>query len=329
MMAETNAQYVARKRREHEDHRKRIELGEATQGGGVAPPNLADARKRLAGDGAQLGGLALGVPLGAFHLAKDFASATAFAGRLMDPDDAQYSPPGAAAWDQVAGAARAALGYLADRGTHPSQIYGDLNRFGVGPDVRLPGRAAASSPPDDTDHQFRTALKVGEGVFNVGAGIGALAELRSIPELRALQAGAAADPLADLPERMAGYMAGPYEGMGSHAPWPRAKKLPGGFSLPKFILDSPFNRILPPEGTPRGVFFKFHYAIDPSYWGGPVRGASGRGSGWSGAKLGWRKYGPAARAWYGTPWQTKAATYGAMAGLGGAVEPSSRPGDRP
>jgi hypothetical protein len=149
--------------------------------------------------------------------------------------------------------------------------------------------------------------------------LGGLAEVRSIPELKALYKGVdAADFLpADASAQSIGYMNPLYEGMGmgSHWPLPRATKLPGGKAIPKWLMDSPFNRIMPPAGATRGAFFRFHYAIDPDYWGGPVKRAFG-GGGWSGKKLGWTKYGPLARAWYGTPAPTKAAIAGALAGLG-------------
>ncbi len=110
-------------------------------------------------------------------------------------------------------------------------------------------------------------------------------------------------------------MAEPYSGMGSHAPIPRSVKLPWGSPYPKTIVESVFNKKLPPSGTPKGAFYRYHYAIDPNYYGGPVKKVFG-GGGWSGKDLGWTKYGPAVRAWYGTPWQTKAAGLGLLTGLG-------------
>jgi hypothetical protein len=150
----------------------------------------------------------------------------------------------------------------------------------------------------------------------------AMAELRSIPELKAMRDGASASEILppSAPGRHFEYMDTDYAGMGSHGPMKRSTRLPGNISLPKFVLDSPFNRVMPAPGTPRGAFYRFHYAIDPNYFGGPVKRAYG-GGGWSGRAFGWTKYGPLARAWYGTPAATKLAGYGLLGGSGAAESP--------
>ena len=230
----------------------------------------------------------------------------------MDPDDAASSPPGQAAWDDVF------------RGTKHI-----LKHLEVGNGVYLPPKPIPLAPTAGEQfwRDYQTGLKAGEGVFNVGAAVAGAAELRSIPELKALSAGpeAAGYLPPGAPQRLVDAMAEDYEGMGSHAPIRQATKLPWGGRLPQWLLDSPFNRVLPPEGTPKGAFYRYHYAIDPSYHGGPVKQAFG-GGGWSGRKLGWKKYGPAARAWYGTPGQTKLAGYGLLAGVGAGLDqlPSAR-----
>jgi hypothetical protein len=260
-------------------------------------------------------------------MAQDAFAGANFVGRLLDPYDANFAPQGHAAWDNVIGAGKGALSYIRARASDPAKIAGDLDHIGVGANVYLPARPAPLAPTvlGELGNQFRNGLDAGEGVFNARALIGGLAELRSIPELRELSKGAAAADYmpAAAPQRLADYMATEYFGMGSHDPLGRSAKLPWGSPVPKVVLESPFNRKMPPEGTPRGAFYRYHYAVDPDYHGGPVKRAFG-GGGWSGKDLGWTKYGPAARSWYGTPWQTKAAGYGALAGLGWPVAQFSR-----
>ncbi|CAN7512618.1 hypothetical protein LJR225_003679 [Phenylobacterium sp. LjRoot225] len=323
VVAESRKQYVARKQREHEDYRRRIEAEEAAQPR-VGWPTRSEVAKRLAGEAGSIAGLATGVPRGAFHAGQDAFAGLNFVSRLFDPTDAESSPKGQAAWDDVFRAGKGALDYVANRSSNPHKILSDLNRTGVGSNVYLHAKPAllAPTPAGEFRNQFNTGMNVGEGLFNVAGLIGAAAELRSIPELRALSKGRAAIP--DLPpgtpDRVVNYMATPDpKTMGSHAPLPRATKLPGGRPIPAIISESVFNRKLPPPGTPRGVFYQYHYAIDPKYHGGPVKAAFG-GGGWSGKKLGWTKYGPAARAWYGTPWQTKAAALGTLGGLGWPID---------
>jgi hypothetical protein len=316
-LAETKEHYVARRRREHRDYRSNVEAEEAAQLR-RSQNNKDSVANTLAGQSAALAGIALGVPRGAFHLGRDFLDTSQFLGRLWDPYDAEISPPGQAAWDRVFDAGRGALDYLASRRTHPSLLARDLNTFGVGSNVYLKGRPAA---PVTVGDQFENGLNAGEGLFNVAATIGGLAEARSIPELKAIyKVTDAADYLPNAaPRSLVDYMNTNYDGIGSHAPLRRATKLPNGKPLPKAILDSPLNRYLPPEGTPRGAFYRYHYAIDPSYRGGPVKRTFG-GGGWSGKDLGWTKYGPAARVWYGAPTPAKAAAVGALAGLGWPID---------
>jgi hypothetical protein len=319
-VGESRTQYLARKRREAEAYRRQAEVAEAARSTAAWLDRSATAR-RVAGQFGGLTGLVAGVPKGAFDMGKDALAAANFVSRLMDPVDAQYSAPGQAAWDDVFRAGHGALNYLADRGSKPAKLAGDLNQVGDGVNLRSKPAPLAPTARQEFGNQLQAGMKVGEGVFDTAAAIGGAAELRSIPELRALSKEAAsADYMPPgAPQRLIDAMAEPYSGMGSHAPVRRATKLPGGRPVPKALLDSVFNRTLPPEGTPKGAFYRFHYAIDPRYYGGPVKGAFG-GGGWSGADLGWTKYGPLARGWYGTPWQTKAAASGVLAGLGWPVD---------
>lgn len=313
---ETRSQYIARKRRENEQHRLRTEADEAAQSR-FRWPTRDETASRLAGQSGALTGLVAGVPRGAFHAVRDGVTAVNFASRLLDPTDAESSPRGQAAWDHVFRAADGVRSYALDRAAHPQKLLSDVGGHATQGPSSVRGKGGFADG-------FAIGANVGEGLFNVAGLLGGAAELRSIPELRALRNGSAA--VTELPanasQRLIDYMATPDpKTMGSHNPFPRKTRFPGGSPVPKLLMDSVFNRTLPPPGTPRGVFYRYHFAIDPDYRGGPVKKAFG-GGGWSGAKLGWTKYAPAARAWYGTPWQTKAAALGALAGIGAPLSRS-------
>jgi hypothetical protein len=64
----------------------------------------------------------------------------------------------------------------------------------------------------------------------------------------------------------------------------------------------------------RGQFYRQHFGLDDFYHGGRI-GADFGGGGWSGQKLGWTKYNPAERIWYGMPDATKTVVVGGPTAL--------------
>jgi hypothetical protein len=96
--------------------------------------------------------------------------------------------------------------------------------------------------------------------------------------------------------------------MGHHSVIRRSARLPGflgGGPVPAAILDSPFN-VLKPPGITKGDFYELHYAVDSKFKGARMAGR-GKGSGWSGKRLGLPEYSLPQRIWYGTPNATKQA----------------------
>lgn len=67
----------------------------------------------------------------------------------------------------------------------------------------------------------------------------------------------------------------------------------------------------------KGEFYELHYKVDPSFYGA---GLPGGGPGWSGARIGLKKYGKAGRLWHGAPRPLKLAAGGSIGtvGAGGA-----------
>ncbi|THD82035.1 MAG: hypothetical protein E7812_04315 [Phenylobacterium sp.] len=119
------------------------------------------------------------------------------------------------------------------------------------------------------------------------------------------------------PPEIAKYFAQPYKGMGSHL-IARDSRFPGflgGGPLPSWFIDSRYN-VWKPEGATRGQVFQGHVENDLRYNGGPLPGRRGKGSGWSGPKLGWEKNPPLDRFINRMPAVTKGTLGGAMlAGL--------------
>lgn len=190
--------------------------------------------------------------------------------------------------------------------------------------------------------RFPMGLNQGEFVFDVGTSVfgGAAVKTLRAPRLaRGLSNGrraarrpntprpgapTAADYRArGVPEGMAEYFAEPYPmtGMGSHL-WGRNRKLPkalGGGTLPRAIVESPFN-VLKPRDWTRGEMYERHVNVDGGYYGGKVPARHG-GGGWNGDDLGWERYGPLRSFWYGAPGPLKAAIITPVtAGAGAAVD---------
>src|SRR6202008_1302680 len=91
-------------------------------------------------------------------------------------------------------------------------------------------------------------------------------------------------------------------------------KVLGAIPISKSLLDSSLNVVMP--NVERGQMYRRHFGLDDYYYGGKVQADFG-GGGWSGRRLGWTKYTPAERLWYGTPGATKGVLLGGPAILEG------------
>jgi hypothetical protein len=104
------------------------------------------------------------------------------------------------------------------------------------------------------------------------------------------------------------YLASPYDGRGHHYfPEDREIELLGyQISLPDWYVQSRFN-ILKPPGISNYEMAKLHFGVDPTYFGGPIAGRKGKGSGLSGRTEGFEKYEKLGRHWHGAPDSLKVA----------------------
>jgi hypothetical protein len=169
-----------------------------------------------------------------------------------------------------------------------------------------------ATPSEAFARKFRLGMNDGEVGANVTALATGGAETRAIARLAGASEAMTAEKLAKLgySPADAAYLGAPYEGVGSHFPISRAAGRDLG--LPQWMVDSPFNVSRP--NVSRYDFMKHHFEVDPSYYGGPMRGRRGRGSGFSGRAAGFQRRNGLDRLWHGTP----AATKGLVGGVLGA-----------
>lgn len=314
---------IRAKKKAYEDHRRNVEAQEAAERRRWTADEWAKAGAGAAG---YIAGALAGVPRGAVHTVRDLGAGLDFATRLVDPFDPLVSAPGQSAWEEAGRGVADGARHLADRAQHPHMLLDEVQSGAqqLGRDVN-PAPGFAPTAWEQFKSDFHQGANAGEAAFNTATLAAGGPELKTLRELGYLgKAPSVATRIAQsaLP-REAAYLDGLYDprGMGSHGFIPRSATLPGGAPIPKWFMDSKWNRTMPAPGATKGQMFQYHYAIDPSYNGGRISRGYGAG-GWSGARLGWTKDGPLERRWRGIPLRTKAAAYGALAGLGGVYIPA-------
>lgn len=281
------------------------------------------AAKAVGGTLAGLSGTGPGFARGAWHLVEGAGEGLNFFGRLLDPYDAQSSPRGQAAWDAVIDAGRQGIRYLHRVRTNPSTVLNDAHRVAEETNAKINPAAARQGDTfrGELRRNFDLGLNRGEALFDVGSVLFGGAELKGLAELGLLQKSGTAKYLArGYPRGLSEYFATPYDGVGHHyrAQSKAFPKTLGGGPVPRILRDSPFN-VLKPTGVDRGAFYERHFKVDPSYYGGKIPAEFGGGR-WSGRDLGWQKYGPLGRGFYGAPGPLKATGGAGLAGIGALVD---------
>jgi hypothetical protein len=280
----------------------------------------------LAGDLANVAGLAAGAVRGVVHLAEGAGQSAQIVQPMLDPFYGPLHPMSPA----VAPLYHAAVGVLRagkEIALHPARTYHQANL------ALNPGASpVAHTVAGEIKRRFDIGMNQGEVGFNVVSAVAAPEAMaaRALP----VEEQAARWMAKGLTERQAHYMTEPYVGMGHHY-YPRGAKLPERLGpiplpkslagrpmpLPKAISDSPFN-VLKPPGISRGDFYEKHVAVDSHYHGGrfpkPVGGT------WSRTKLGLKTHGAVGRVVHGAPPPLKRTVGGAVGGAGGAVAAGRR-----
>lgn len=271
-------------------------------------------------------GAVVGAARGVKHMAEDLVESVNFASRLLDPLDAQYSPRGEAAWDQVANAGGRTFEYVKNGVSNPGAVVGDVDHALH----NLRGKINPSATPmaDSMGGEFRRNYEIGknQGEFavDVGATVRSGGAVKRLAGVGALSKDALMAKFLEqgFNPAQASYLAEPYMGMGHHyvprsfrireaAKGPPLPKAIIGWRLPQAVSDSAFN-VLKPRGISRGNFYELHYKVDRSFGGTRLPAKEGGGT-WSGKDLGLKKYNKAGRVWHGSPGPLKAAVGGGAA----------------
>lgn len=240
---------------------------------------------------------------------------------LSGPIDHLFSPPGESAADQLGRTVLSAGTTALDYARNPARIRGELNTQVRKTAADLnPFAGYAPTVEEQKQRANAAGRSAGEALFNAAAMVESAGQLKLLGELGFIGRAPTVEHYlakgATLKE--AKYLASPYTGkQGSHFV-PQRTKLPGGARIPKVVLDSPFNRIMPAPGATNGQMMKFHYSVDNRYHGGRISAQHG-GGGWSGKRLGWEKSSMPVRWWRGMPLPTKIAAYTGLMGLGSYV----------
>jgi hypothetical protein len=263
------------------------------------------AAKAVAGTVAQAAGVIPGVARGGVHTLEGAVDGGVFLGRLA------LNLPGDTAWQDVGRVGSAAIDYTKRAVNDPAVVGRDL-RTAAGKawaDQVPTATPAADTIGDEVKRRFKLGLNNGELLFDGASLLVGGEALRGAAELGAAAKAADAAETAYLGARPAlkAYMDQPYRGPMGHHIVARSKKAPswlGGGPYPKAVMESPLNKIRETNMTNRD-FYRNHFGVDKSYWGGSVRREFG-GGGWSGKRLGWTDYGPIDRLRYGTAPPTQA-----------------------
>jgi hypothetical protein len=315
-----NTRDAARRQQAEAEHRRRVEEAESQARSSLSE---RDKRERLqAGAISYAKGILPGFGGEALKTTADLAAMATLYGRLASgPIDHLFSAPGESAADQIGRSVLNAAGTALDYARSPSKIGAELNA-----QVRKtandlnPVTGYAATIDEQKRRGNAAGRNAGAALFNAVTMVEGPGELKRLHDLGFIGKAPTVEHYlaqgASLNE--ARYLASPYKGkQGSHFV-PQRTKLPGGLRIPKAVMDSPFNRIMPAPGAANGQMMKFHFGVDNRYHGGRISAQHG-GGGWSGKRLGWEKSSAPVRWWRGMPLPTKLAPYTGPVGLGSFV----------
>jgi hypothetical protein len=344
---ETQQEYVARRRRELEAERRKAESDDLIRRG-LRGLDDSPVAKAVAGDIAGDVGAIAGLGRGVVHDGQAIANGASLAWNFVNRRAAGHQ----AAMRTAADAAHGVADYARSRYANPELLRADVHRTAAtwNREMNADATPVAGTVADEMRRRFNIGMNQGEGLYNVATlALPVAGELKGAADLgRFAEAGAAKYLRMGATPEQAAYLAErDFTTMGHHSIAPRRAKmvrqLPvvqnvaqrlGVPDLPQWVfhdtpvprvfVDSPFN-VVKPSGVERGQLYRRHYGLDEKYHGGPVSADHG-GGGWSGRKLGWTRYGPAERIWYGTPRATKAAVLGppAILDAGGRAVPNNQ-----
>lgn len=253
----------------------------------------------------------VGFARGGWHAAQGVWNGATFAGRLLNPLDSIIHEPGEAAWDDVAAGIGNALTYGGKAISNPRVVGNDIadsaKRFYES--VEPSATPMADTLAGEINRRARISRNVGESDFGLASALEGGLAVKGLTGLGAMKALTNADYLAaGLSERQIADLNTPYIRTGHHSIAQQYTK-----GMPRAVRDNPLFVVKPP-GITKGDFYQLHFGVDKDFHGARlVRDPAGV-KGWSGAKLGLKKYGLLDRIAFGTPEPVK---YAGAANAGG------------
>lgn len=262
---------------------------------------------------AGIAGFALGVPggvlRGGWHALEGVGHGLNFVGGLFFPEGR------AMALDDAQTATHSALQYGRSVLANPARLANDAHSVAVSVNRDL--NPFATPLPDTASGAFLQKAGIGA---NLGETLTNAVGLAAAPEvvggIKAAAAFAATREanMAEMMDRglsepMAKYLSKPYKGKGDHAVIQNSQKSVLGLidtpwlkdvRIPRQLMDSVFN-VSRPRGLSQYDFYKYHYGVDPQFYGGSLPRNIEGPNGFSGAKLGFERYSNPARTWARIP----------------------------
>ena len=308
----------------------------AARTGSPPSPQWWDSNPVVRGVGA-IDALALGIRAGVLrggrHSAEGLVDGSVFLGRLINPWDKDLNKGVPTAREQLVDAGRGAADYVRKGIADPQRVVDDAKAKARQMRVDLDPTATPSEATLGAElrRNFNVGMNEGEFAFDVGSTLYGGPLAKSVREVGLLSKMATYEKsiAQGMHPKLAEYLSEPYDGIGHHAALAQRFKLPavlGGGALPPKIMNSEFN-VLSPPGITRGEMLERHFRVDPKYFGGKLPAeinGKGKGSGWSGRRLGLKKYALPGRIWHGLPAPLKARVGGLGAAAGGMMYAAPR-----
>ena len=263
---------------------------------------------RIVGGGAgYLFGLPAGVARGGWHALEGIGDGLNFARSLVLPEGR------AKAWNEAKTATHNALQYGRSVAANPSRLVDDAVSEGTAAIHNfVPFTTMADTATGEIGHELAIGMNGGEALANVAGFFAAPEVVGGLNAARTFAATREAN-IAEMMERglnepTARHLSKPYKGQGDHALIQKSQKSIFGFEMPglrrlpipKWFMDSSLNVSIP-RGLSQYDFYKYHYGVDPQFYGGRLPVDLNGGKGFSGKRLGFERYSNPGRTWARIP----------------------------
>jgi hypothetical protein len=264
-------------------------------------------------------GLPAGVARGGWHALEGVGDGLNFARSLFFPEGL------AKAWNEAQAATHGALQYGRGVAADPSRLVRDAVSGGMAAVQSVVPTSIADTALGEFGHELGLGMNAGETAANVAGFFAAPEVVGGLNAARTFAATRDANILEmterGLNEPTAKYLSKAYKGQGDHALVQKSQKSVLGFEtpllegaqIPKWLMDGPLN-VSKPRGLSQYDFYKYHYGVDPNYYGGSLPPGLNGGKGLSGNLLGFERYSNPGRTWARIPYPWKDYVAGVTSG---------------